>query len=81
MEPRPRKTFDGYQYAVVTVDRAEGNGEVGTAWQDTYLIDLRHSIKDALTGLFGGPATWPKGRVCITVPERLPFNPDVEPKP
>ena len=58
--------------AVVTVDRAEGNAEVGTCWQDTYVVPLDMPLRDALKGIFGDPIKMPPGRVCITVPRELP---------
>lgn len=58
--------------AVVTVDRAEGNESVGTEWQQTYIVPLDMTVRDALKQMFGDPINMPKGRVCLTVPETLP---------
>lgn len=57
--------------AVVTVDRAEGNEHTGTAWQDTYVVPLDMSLRDALKQIFGDPIIMPNGRVSLTVPRTL----------
>lgn len=58
--------------AVLTVDRAEGNSSIGTEWQDTYIVPLDLTLRDALKQLFGDPIAMPNGRVCLTVPKTLP---------
>lgn len=69
------KSINGYQYAVLSVERAEGNESVGTQWQDTHLVPLGMSLRDAVKHIFGETLNWPKGRVTITIPETLPFDP------
>jgi hypothetical protein len=58
--------------AVVTVDCAEGNESVGTQWQDTFIVPLDMTLRDALKQMFGDDIAMPKGRVCLTVPATLP---------
>lgn len=63
----------GYKYAVIIVDRAEGNGEVGTQWQDTYLVPMDMPLRQAFGQMFGeNPFKRPNGRITISVPENLP---------
>lgn len=58
------------EIAVVIVDRAEGNSECGTSWQDTYVASLDCTLRDVLTRISGteGKITMPRGRVTITLP-------------
>lgn len=58
--------------AVITVDRSEGNASVGTEWQDTFIVPLDLTIRDALKQMFGDPIKMPTGRVSLTVPKTLP---------
>jgi hypothetical protein len=80
-EIKPRETFGGYQYAVLSISRAEGNEQVGTTWHQTALVPLDMPLREALTFLFKGAATWPHGTVAITVPETLPFTPSKDEPP
>lgn len=64
------KSIAGYQYLVVTrTDAAETK---------TWLVPMGMCIRDALREMFGNPQDWPPGRLEISVPETLPFNPDTD---
>lgn len=68
-----------FQNAVVTVDRAEGNGSVGTEWQETWVVPLDMTVRDMLLQIFGPEPEWlgpgkqhkawlPNGRVTEYAP-------------
>lgn len=63
------------QFAVVVIDRAEGNESVGTKWQTTHVVPLDMTVREMAKALFGDdldPAKMPHGTVSFTVPEFLP---------
>jgi hypothetical protein len=58
--------------AVVIIDRADGNAEVGTMWQDTYVVPLDMTLREALLQICGPKIiTMPRGRMTITVPKTI----------
>jgi hypothetical protein len=63
------------RFALVTIDRAEGNESVGTKWQQTFVIPMEMTVRDMAKALFGDdldPKKMPHGTVSFTVPEFLP---------
>jgi hypothetical protein len=60
--------------AVIIIDRDEGNGEVGSMWQETYIVPLDMTLRDALSQICGETITMPNSRVTITVPKVIPAS-------